>query len=172
MFLLACDNAMQGALRVDAFAWVPSLRLQSVGDLAPAGLVVATIVLHRVRHRALSTADRTLVLVLGLLVGAFAGGISGLAFRVSALGVSTLPLLGFAFLWLEIQARLSKPHRLPERVWPIDLDHASPSRASFRHGPRPLRFGQYVQPGVPRRSMKPDPRSAAPERLAVTFWKP
>jgi hypothetical protein len=139
MLQLACDNAMQVDVGARAIAAIPSLRIQSVGDLAPVGLAVATIVLHLARHRPLSMADRTLVLVLGSLVGAFAGAISGLEFTGTALGFSTFPLLLFAIIGLETQALALRPHRLPERVWPIDLDKKTPKRSALTRRRAPTR---------------------------------
>ena len=147
MVLLACDNAMLPGS--GSVAW-PSLTPESVGDLAPIGLVLGVGALHILRHRTLTLVDRILVLALFALLGTAVGAVIGLAFRVTALGVFTLPLTAGMAMWLEGRAHLERPRRLPERVWPIDLG-ARPETTSLRGRSR----GPSREPGPPARERAP-----------------
>jgi drug/metabolite transporter (DMT)-like permease len=114
--LLACSNAVIEATRSESF------KIEAVGDLAPAGVILAALVLHLARHRPWGPSDRLLVLALGVLGGGVAGAVWGLAFRPSPLAFTTAPVFLVAWAWFEAQAMLSRPHRLAPRTWPIDVD--------------------------------------------------
>ena len=109
MFPLACGNALVEGARAQPLS-------AAVGDLAPAGVVVTAALLYLVRRHSLGTSNRTLLLVLGALVGVLVGSISGLPFRVSGLGLSTIPLLLFAHLWLEADARVYRARKVLRRM--------------------------------------------------------
>jgi hypothetical protein len=109
MFPLACGNAFVEAARHEPL-------VAAVGDLAPVGVVVTTVALYLLRRRSSVTAHRPLLLILGALVGVLVGSLSQLPFRVSGLGLSAVPLLLLAHLWLQADARVSQARKILRHV--------------------------------------------------------
>ncbi len=108
MLDLACDNAMQTVFEAHgSLAW-PSLTPASVGDLAPCGLLLAAILLHFLRHHSLRFIDRLLVVGLGALLATAVGAGVGLSFRLTALGVLSIPLVAGTAMWFEGRAHFER----------------------------------------------------------------
>jgi uncharacterized membrane protein YfcA len=106
----AAPHAVERAPAVAAAA------VESVGDLAPLGVVMAAIVLQVFLHKTKRTSDRVLILTFGALLGTLAGAAFGFAFQVSALGVATIPIFLVAVVFLEVRARATRPRPLPTRL--------------------------------------------------------
>jgi hypothetical protein len=109
MFALACGNAFVEAARQE-------LLVAAVGDLAPVGVVVTTIALYLSRREPSVTPHRPFLLILGALIGVLVGSILQLPFRVSGLGLSAIPLLLLAHLWLQADTREWQARKILRRV--------------------------------------------------------
>jgi hypothetical protein len=96
MYFLACSNAMM-TLDVDKLA---------VGDVGPFGIGVCAIVLHVIRFRKPTFADRALILCLGAVVGMLLGALIQLKFKVTPMGLATAPLLAGLVGWTWLRSRI------------------------------------------------------------------
>jgi hypothetical protein len=147
MFPLACINAVREAApqAVERSSVVAAAAVETVGDLAPLGVVMAAIVLHVFLHKTKRTSDRVLILTFGALLGTLAGAAFGLAFQVSALGVATIPLFLFALVSLEVRARAPRPRPLPKRMR-TKLTRKKPRSVARRRHPSTTTRARRTQP--------------------------
>lgn len=96
--LVACLNAMDGT------------RTLAVGDLAPVGLGLAFVVASviQLRRPTFSGGAAALVLILGALGAMLLGAALGFGFRLSAFGLSAIPLFVVLVGWLGLRGRFAR----------------------------------------------------------------